>query len=1124
MFRQATKDRGEREDEAAEHLVRPAPKKKPPRRDLRRERVDDAASDPDLKSDLGVEHDPDMSLNRKRTAVQQVLALSKDDRVPAKDKDDKIVYVSERTLREKSDKYTKLSPEEAEEAEQEKVKPDPEKAQGKKTKAQPGKAEKPTKAQPVRPEGPKNQGLAAPPESYSGPLMSVFNTTTQRVEFHTWDALVNNPGKLIQSPGIEVPKGAKPGQPYQRPGTPTQPSVGQATPEKPSKATPVEAPEKPSKAPKPTVPTRAQPAPPQAQQEAPEQPEPQAQPAAQPSAEKAQSEKPEETSKPEKGRPEKPSAAKPEKVKKEPKPETDAGKAKEALAAKHSKALGVLAKSNPEVKRLLKDLGNPTSSANKVLKSKGDLSRLSVAEAFPELKDLAGDKDFTSAQDVVDAAKQMYGTGTSKGSKKKPLNREVGIEERLEVERRAFDSLPTKMASELIRQGVHPDDLAHIIEEYEKSERMDPADRRKYIAEARREGVSFDKDSLRAPDNYNGTPWAELSEEERSDAMAEVRRETLTRSYIAREFAVESLNDAGVPADLSYEIANVHLGVVPPDQRDAITEHISEKTFEKSIGTKTTVDPQSRAKLIRMVKDDPDTSSIITNYLQACDYNVAKKQFAKSLDERAPAHAIVKSVREAMDFLKEQSKDYPSSLTAHDMAKAYKLRVLDKLRSLDPEKYEEVQHSLSSKEAKEYRTLLRDHDSRLKVWESGMQEWTKKRDDYQKHVQENEAAIKAWVEAGKPDDFKLPHESLEPPGKPPVQPELGIAPPGMTPEAKERWEKAHKDTEERTRKYFEDEESEVEAVGKRLQGEAKPVDAEDPDESEDNDEADDDDDDDPDGPDLEGTVWAPPKKPGKGKQSSVFTYAVRKVMRTAVYHGVDPYPYPPEKSEWTQARRQELTDADHKVILAEARNWLKSGPLSQGFDGAPRDAQLRAALDLGIRQAGGGRYSEGIPPVDYESMFRQLANVGSEGTLLTVQSSYISPGTSPNGDHANMSMPKFAATQANNLLSRLDRVASLVQENHQKWGIPFKAAKEIVNALDKTADEIEIASFGQESFQKRQAEVIMRDQDESYMDTFQNPMKPIQTDGDEKYMSAYGDDQSSAVDNGKSTTGRPLAP
>jgi hypothetical protein len=123
-----------------------------------------------------------------------------------------------------------------------------------------------------------------------------------------------------------------------------------------------------------------------------------------------------------------------------------------------------------------------------------------------------------------------------------------------------------------------------------------------------------------------------------------------------------------------------------------------------------------------------------------------------------------------------------------------------------------------------------------------------------------------------------------------------------------------------------------------------------------------------------------------------------------------------------------------------------------------------------------------------------------------------------------MTMPKYAAEQANAQLSRLDKLAHTIQANHESWGMPFEVAKEIVNDLDRTADEIEIAAFGKESFVKRQAEVIMREPDEPYMQTFENPMQPHQTDADEPYMSAYSDDQSSAVNHGKAENGRPLAP
>lgn len=143
-------------------------------------------------------------------------------------------------------------------------------------------------------------------------------------------------------------------------------------------------------------------------------------------------------------------------------------------------------------------------------------------------------------------------------------------------------------------------------------------------------------------------------------------------------------------------------------------------------------------------------------------------------------------------------------------------------------------------------------------------------------------------------------------------------------------------------------------------------------------------------------------------------------------------------------------------------------------------------------------------------------------------------------------MPKFAAQDADKTLARIDRAASVIKANHQQWGMPFEVAKSLVNDLDKTADEIEVAAFGAESLANRQvemyrqkqaaqakqaaqppktAEVIKQEPDEPYMSTFKNPMAPVQIESDEPYMKAYGPpDQSSAVLHGESTTGRPLTP
>lgn len=129
-----------------------------------------------------------------------------------------------------------------------------------------------------------------------------------------------------------------------------------------------------------------------------------------------------------------------------------------------------------------------------------------------------------------------------------------------------------------------------------------------------------------------------------------------------------------------------------------------------------------------------------------------------------------------------------------------------------------------------------------------------------------------------------------------------------------------------------------------------------------------------------------------------------------------------------------------------------------------------------------------------------------------------------------MALSKEAKAKVDNALARLDKMAAYIQANHGAWGMDFDTAKHLVNDLDKVADEMEILAYGQESMSRRQLEVlktaavVTRDADELYMDTFQNPMQPRLTNADEPYMAAYGDDQSSAVQHGKSTTGRPLAP
>jgi hypothetical protein len=243
--------------------------------------------------------------------------------------------------------------------------------------------------------------------------------------------------------------------------------------------------------------------------------------------------------------------------------------------------------------------------------------------------------------------------------------------------------------------------------------------------------------------------------------------------------------------------------------------------------------------------------------------------------------------------------------------------------------------------------------------------------------------------------------------------------------------------------------------------------------------------------------------------------------RKAVYWGVEPNAvesYP----EWSQPQSRDLTDQDFSRILASARDWLSSPVLSEDIDGIVRDTQLRAALDLSIQT---NNYRNAIHPKVYNDLLARLAGKPADETLLTVTAG------EPVSETVRSEMPKveFENKTADRLLARLDRVASMIQDKHQseKWdksGMPFEAAKAIVNEIDRIADELELAAYGEESMVTRQAQVLQREPDEPYMDTFQNPQSPHQTEADEPYMQAFSSDDSSGVHHGKAENGRPLAP
>ena len=93
---------------------------------------------------------------------------------------------------------------------------------------------------------------------------------------------------------------------------------------------------------------------------------------------------------------------------------------------------------------------------------------------------------------------------------------------------------------------------------------------------------------------------------------------------------------------------------------------------------------------------------------------------------------------------------------------------------------------------------------------------------------------------------------------------------------------------------------------------------------------------------------------------------------------------------------------------------------------------------------------------------------------------------------------------ASKILSSLDSTAKLVEGLRAEGKVDSREAGELLHNIDGFADKLQIAVMGEEAFRAFQAKVIKRDSDEPWMDTFDNPQKPIQVEPDEPYMHETG--------------------
>jgi hypothetical protein len=680
------------------------------------------------------------------------------------------------------------------------------------------------------------------------------------------------------------------------------------------------------------------------------------------------------------------------------------------------------------------------------------------------------EKSPTSSSSKPELSKATYQSGQPE--------RAVSSSERERATHLVASTFPVDVAADILSASppYHPDEISELIRDFHVARSLPSKDLGDLMSKAAN-FYATDPSKVRPPkENLD-----DLSEVERAKAIRKHQVQTVAMSLGVKAAVSKEYERKGTPPDLAGKLSEFILSGAQqsPSERGKRAEALATQIFTENLGkprSEKKPEPLSDGAVKRLMKasNDPAVRKLIVGYCQARDYQEARLQFLdpqsdEAISERHAPKAIAAKLSRAAKFLRERAERYPDS-TPNDASSTFRNRVMKHLARLDRDKALEVQSLLDVDDNKHYEKQLKKH-------KKAEAEYAKKRAEVETHYERDFSAYSEKLKnGGDPDgdpppnvDDRLVEASIErpiPPPKPVNYDKLTKTPEELGEDSQKLWQQF--------RNKFASDSGLIQRVAAR------------------------------------GSFYSD-------------TCAMD---RTAVYWGVDPYPRGKEGPEayqgWEQPHARDLGEPELSKILKAAKTWLKQPVLSENIEGVVRDTQLRAALDLALRAE---NYEQAVHPAVYNKLLARLAGVSEDETLLTVRSK-----TARNPMSKKV---ELETARADRLLAGLDRIASVVQSNHKQWGMDFTAAKNLVNAIDKIADDLEMSTYGEKSLLNRQAQeigqaklaqVIQKDSDEKYIDTFKNPMSPHQTEADEPYMKQYRDDQSSAVRNGKTLSGRKLAP
>ena len=610
---------------------------------------------------------------------------------------------------------------------------------------------------------------------------------------------------------------------------------------------------------------------------------------------------------------------------------------------------------------MLRELGNPSSNLRRQLEDTahkeggGQLSDLDIKKAIPELKDVDLPDGVLSLQDLVDASERGFAPPPE------PERSKPSRQEQLRAQQAIKAVFPPDVAEELGEMDLHPDDISDLVSSF-RAAKDRPTGHRDIASLAKTMsagGYNLDPESVDVPEkDEEGRRFEDLEPDDQAKVYAKHKMSLLATSLAAREKVKQGLKDTGLPDEVAHRLAHEMLS---GGERDASDEEV--RTFYKqALATAALDDPLSDAqikKLLKTVGDNPVAKKLAVAYLQAKDYADARETYLdkdpehpdRQIKEWDNVRTIASKLTDASEFLRERSARYPQDAVVEEPGMAFRNRVIDRLGALTPEAVPFVRSYLEDYEMGAFKDKAKGFDRSFKKFTEAAEkerralekERAKAKPGGDVYRQEGEKrSLDEEIEA------RLRKRGIHRPRRP-------TPPPGY-----EFWTDREK-VESRGSKSWD--------WFKKLWKKKNKASSTDH---------------------VALRALVPSIRQRVAFRHSISSYPGDRTMgqpssavRTAVYWGQEPYegtaPYP----GWTQVHARDLTEKDFNGLVGAAREWLKAPVLGREIKGMVRDTQLRAALDLAIRDHEGGRYSVGLHPTVYNQLLARLSGQDGPYDLLT---------------------------------------------------------------------------------------------------------------------------------------------